>query len=649
MNNLPHVCNFTEVCNYIRRYSPDYIQRTMHSADMALQGKLILSGTRGQWLVVGNPPEWHDNKVNNNGYIWMLNRMNHWLILTYAYLFSNQRKYIDRVLLELLDWIESCPAPALTVDVKEAQRVYGSVDPWRQLEVGERVGNVWPFVIRVMDQIPGMLDSARPTILKSILDHGRILREVCPKFWPNADHNYYLTEMWGLYSIALNFPALEESAEWGAFAQQELERCMSSQFSKQGGQLEGCPSYHNFTTIYMGKVALLARKNGISLSEAFVERFRQAMNYCIQTCRPTGQVVPWGDSDADYKAAVTLSLGALFLGENNLVRLLQSLMGEQKFVNAIIPLLFDYPELLSLTGLLNSLNVPAAEELDEPPRVFWDKELDQVSIRSDWSRQAFSVFFVCRTPVYNGHAHIDPSSFDFTAWGQPLVVDPGRYNYWWLEERRKFKSAAWHNTLTINGKDPFEYLSSWEYGPQKQGKIEYVVDSGDWIRASAVHHNYEPIIHRRDLVMFTGQFLLVLDEVSGLTEQDTVQLNWHLDAVQSHWNEDRQIAYTQSNEVNVAVWTAGRKVYGERKEASISDKMDHLRPSTRVIMSDYGGMAGVRRYATVLFPFRGKFQQDQLRSLEVYEKNGQAFCQMKLDHSSYEVVFKYYGKQEGEA
>lgn len=215
MNNLPHVCNFTEVCNFIRRYSPDYIQRTMHSADMALQGKLILSGTRGQWLVVGNPPEWHDNKVNNNGYIWMLNRMNHWLILTYAYLFSNQRKYIDRVLLELLDWIESCPAPALTVDVKEAQRVYGSVDPWRQLEVGERVGNVWPFVIRVMDQIPGMLDSARPTILKSILDHGRILREVCPKFWPNADHNYYLTEMWGLYSIALNFPALEESAEWG--------------------------------------------------------------------------------------------------------------------------------------------------------------------------------------------------------------------------------------------------------------------------------------------------------------------------------------------------------------------------------------------------------------------------------------------------
>lgn len=637
------VNDYTKVCDYIQLHSPDYVRKTLHTADMAMEGKLILPGTRGQWLQVGNYPEWHDNKVNNNGYVWMLNRMNHWLTLAQAYLFSNNKKYMDRILLELLNWIESCPAPTLTVDVEEAQRVYGSVNPWRQLEVGERMGNVWPFVIRIMDSIAGMLESSRPIILRSILDHGRILREVCPKLWPEADHNYYLTEMWGLYSIALNFPELEESAEWGAFAHQELERCMSSQFSKQGGQLEGCPSYHNFTSIHMGKVALLARNNGISMSESFVDRFRHAMNYCIQNCRPTGQVVPWGDSDPDYEAAVTTSLGALFLRENHLVLLLQSLLGKEKFLNTITPLLFEHPELLNLMESTNGWDISKVREREDLPRTFWDKELQQASIRSDWSRQAFSIFFACRTPVYNGHAHIDPLSFDFTAWGRPLVVDPGRYNYWWLEERRKFKSAAWHNTLTINDKDPFEYLSSWEYGPQKPGEIEYVIDSGDWIRASAVHYNYEPVIHRRDMILFPDQFLLVLDEVSGLTEQDTIQLNWHLDALQVVWNSERQIAYTNGNDVNVALWTAGEIVTGECKEASISDRMDHLRPSTRMIMSDHGGRGGVRRYATILFPFRGALQQERLRSLEVYEIESQFICQIKMGSSSHKVPYKFNG------
>ncbi|KGE18764.1 alginate lyase family protein [Paenibacillus wynnii] len=639
MKRASSISEYTEVSNYIRRHSQDYLQETLYAADMALMGKQILSGTRGQWLLVGSPPDWHDNKVNNNGYVWMLNRMHHWLILTQAYLLTNERKYIDCVLTELLDWIQSCPAPLLTTNTEDAQRLYNSVDPWRQLEVGERMGNIWPFVIRIMEQIPGMLDSVKPTILKSIYEHGRILREVCPKLWPDADHNYYLTEMWGLFSLAMNFTELEESAEWSQFALQELERCMLSQFSSQGGQLEGCPSYHNFTSVHMGKVVLLARQNGLTLSDTFVEKFRHAMHYCIQTCRPTGQVVPWGDSSADYHAAITISLGALYLGEQQPARLLQSLMGVEEFRNTLTSHLFDHPELLNLIELSDNLSDPVRRANEDLPRTFWDKELHQVSLRSDWSKKALSVFFVCRSPVYNGHAHIDPSSFDFTAWGRPLVVDPGRYNYWWQEERRKFKSAAWHNTLTINGKDPFEYLSSWEYGPQKPGDIENVVDGGDWIRTSAVHYNYEPAVHRRDLVLFTDKFLLVLDEVSGLIEQDTIQLNWHLDALKADWDQDRQIAYTQGNEVNVAIWTTGASLSGEEQKANISDRMDHLRPSTRIVMSDLGDTSGIRRYASVILPYRSEFQREQLEYLEVVSGADQAFCKIRLHNVNYEIPF----------
>ena len=43
-------------------------------------------------------------------------------------------------------------------------------------------------------------------------------------------------------------------------------------------------------------------------------------------------------------------------------------------------------------------------------------------MRTGWSRTAASLFFACRTPVYNTHAHIDPNSFDFTAMGMSSAL-----------------------------------------------------------------------------------------------------------------------------------------------------------------------------------------------------------------------------------
>ncbi len=99
----------------------------------------------------------------------------------------------------------------------------------------------------------------------------------------------------------------------------------------------------------------------------------------------------------------------------------------------------------------------------------WQKDLKQVMLRTDWSHEALSVFFACRTPVNNAHAHIDPMSFDFTAHGRPLIIDPGRFTYREDADRRDFKSAVCHNTLIINEREPFAYLGSWEYGGAEAG------------------------------------------------------------------------------------------------------------------------------------------------------------------------------------
>src|SRR5215213_2788691 len=64
--------------------------------------------------------------------------------------------------------------------------------------------------------------------------------------------------------------------------------------------------------------------------------------------------------------------------------------------------------------------------------------------------------------------------FDFTALGRPLVVDPGRYCYRSDDDRRTFKTVAYHNTLMIDGADPYPYLASGRSGRPKDGGIRWV-------------------------------------------------------------------------------------------------------------------------------------------------------------------------------
>ena len=51
-----------------------------------------------------------------------------------------------------------------------------------------------------------------------------------------------------------------------------------------------------------------------------------------------------------------------------------------------------------------------------------------------------------------GHAHNDKLSFELMLDGEDVIVDPGTYAYTSNpEERNKFRSTAYHNTVTLNG------------------------------------------------------------------------------------------------------------------------------------------------------------------------------------------------------
>lgn len=103
-----------------------------------------------------------------------------------------------------------------------------------------------------------------------------------------------------------------------------------------------------------------------------------------------------------------------------------------------------------------------------------------------------------------GHAHNDPLAFELTVAGQPLVVDPGSYLYTPLPtERNRFRAAAAHSTLAVEGQEPNPF------GPGPRGlfllrerahaRIAEITD-----HAIVMEHNGFGVVHRRTLCFSPG-------------------------------------------------------------------------------------------------------------------------------------------------
>jgi len=73
----------------------------------------------------------------------------------------------------------------------------------------------------------------------------------------------------GLLRLACTFPEFQASRQWQTHALRELERCAMAQLTEDGGQIEGCPSYHNGCVYWFCFAWQIARaQHGLSLSEA---------------------------------------------------------------------------------------------------------------------------------------------------------------------------------------------------------------------------------------------------------------------------------------------------------------------------------------------------------------------------------------------
>jgi hypothetical protein len=558
--------------------------------------RFILPGSEGRFLAAGQPPLWHANPTpgRNPEWIFELNRHYHWTRLLRAHALTGDDTLATQVLNEWDDWIRRCPVPAWDDSAASIHAAFNAHTPWRTLEAGLRGERHWADAWEALHDHPALSADLRSRIEASFHDHARVLAAIPPVLWPRADHNHYLSENAGLLRITLLFPHWPESAAWRDHAWHELGRCIEHQITPDGGQIEGCPHYHNITLKSLALCTLLGRAHGLAWSADHTARLRRALAYTLHSSRPDAVNVPWGDSDATTHVPLQAALlAAHALDACDEIAVLQTLSAPDAWLHAVAESFWHVPDPEAWLARLRSL-VPALL-----PRAHHQRQLDQVMLRTDWTRHAASVFFACHSPVNNGHAHLDPAGFDYSAFGRALAVDPGRYTYREGPDRYAFKSAACHNTVTIDDRDPYAYVSTWEFGPQHPGHLVSVATGPGWQSATSEQHNFAPVVHRRTVTLLddTGE-LRVTDTFSGLAPTQTVQLWFHLDSVLVHLDATAETRDPALANLRV---TADPALALTAIPGRVSEKIDFARASTRLRFSDTGGPAE-RTYVTRLVP-----------------------------------------------
>lgn len=560
----------------IRRLFPDIYETRMKDAENCLEGLTILPGSSSLHFI-GNPVKWHENIFDYDEYTYQLNRMDHWRTMAEAYSFTGDKRFADKIIQEFYHWIEDCPCQPLydpegNLAIHDFDGCKCNQGIWRSLEVGIRMYRTWPYIIHHLLG-SGLIDEKfLETYLLSAYQHGRILYLVTPKLWPNADHNHYLMENNGLLYLSCMFPELKDARMWKEHALHEMERSIFAQITEGGGQIEGCASYHNGCAYWFVLPLLLSQKYGFSISAQYRERLKKMVEYSAHATRPCGGNSSWGDS---HTYSGTFSTGAfcyyLAFSDDSYMKHALCYYTMADLMTAASRYIWEVPDLKDFHDCLESIG--STQTPPSLPVVSWQRELKQVFMRTDWSNDALYVMFACRTPIQNEHAHIDPAGFEFSALRRNLLGDPAIYYYKNDENRKNLKSAHWHNCLTLNHENPWEYISSWESGKQQIGDILHVEHTDRLIYAVAYHMNYRPAIHKRVIALIDSSFLVVMDCLDQVEADTSVQINFHMDTPQAMADSETSSACSLHPQANAAIFT-DRRLKPHLVPAKISTKND---------------------------------------------------------------------------
>ena len=504
-----------------------------------------------------------------------------WQTLAQAYGIAPDDKYAAFWAMQLRDWVEQCPAPAID------QEQGGS--SWRGLEAGLRMTRVWPVTFFTLAPSPGLPDADILLFLKSVVDHGNFLSG-----HPYGPGNHFMISMIGLYTQGVVFPELKDSAFWRQQGFANLCLSLERNTLPEGAWYELSPGYHQWVA-HLAVDALDAPKNngGINASEqATAAKLQKLAEWNVLLAAPDGTVPTLNDG------------GKVKISEDFI-----------KAASAVFP-----------SSAL--LNWAAGGEAVPPFTSIALPDSGYLVSRTGWkSDDSFSVLDT--GPLGGWHGHQDALNLVAYFFGRNFLFDNGGWGYDKSDWRKYGPITASHNTAMVDSLGQFRGFSASDTigsNPKDtppalfgtDDKVDYA--SGCYVGDYGTKAQSKRIAtHRREVAFVKpsggrGPLMVVVDSFAPLDRAPhKYEVRWHLKTTQ--WKaamQGRCLWTTDLDQPNLAVLALDG---AEEFHADSGVKKPELlgwdyhgqggEPTPALTLRQSRTAAGPVRMVTVLVPFKG--------------------------------------------
>jgi len=465
-----------------------------------------LSGRSAPMLHWSRVPFLDFDQVGDHKVTWELNR-HQWLItLGQAWVLTGDERYAATAARLLREWLDANP-PKLGIN-------------WcSSLELAFRVQS-WIHGLRLFDGAAALSDVLRRDLVASAaqqIDH--VARNLSTWFSPNT----HLTgEALALLSAGCAWPELPRAARWRQIGWKILCDELPKQLRPDGVYFEQSAWYQAYTLDFYLLALTWARHADLTIPDGMRGHVSAAARVLRAVTRPDGSIVRFGDDDGGHTLPfVPLAFGdmtdslwrAAWLLHDDSVRPPTD-TGRSTLLWLEGALAFD-----AMAGPPTSVPQRSGTALRDGGWVTLTEQPGADARRDHW----LVLDAGPHGALSNAHSHADALSIDLSVHGTPVLVDPGTGAYVGAL-RRRYRSTAVHNTVTVDGADSSEQGTSFTW---RSAAAAHLVGYGTVAHASfasAFHDGYsrlaDPVRHHRTILRFDRHYWIMLDTLAAAATHD---------------------------------------------------------------------------------------------------------------------------------
>ena len=412
-----------------------------------------------QWNLLEMRPGLADVK-----FPWEMRRCQHWLPLAQAFRFTGDARYANEVFDQHDDFMAANPV-GLGVN-------------WTcTMDVAIGAFN-WAIAVDLIHATRSADPDRVVQLYSSIFDHGYFIeRNLENKY--EVTSNHFLSNVVGLFGVAMLFRELPSGQRWIARCREWLEQEIKVQVLDDGADYESSVPYHRLVAELFLSGARLAQLDGHPLSDEYLAKLRLMFVFLDAVLRPDGRVPQIGDAD-DGRVHIFSNFGRWQPQDaRHLLAPAAAMFNEPRWWRAD-------DEWAGWETAWWGLAAPSTQQAARPPvsQLFPDAGLAVAKCDGQYLLISNSKV---GTNGFGNHKHNDLLSFEFHDRGRPLIVDPGSFVYTSNPDaRNRFRATRAHNTVVVDGEEQNEFKPEWLFRMFEKAKPEHLTFESD--DATMVYH-----------------------------------------------------------------------------------------------------------------------------------------------------------------